>query len=155
LNARHRFGIAHRSGVFNVGSIFGGLFLGYGVGPLLYLSPIGRHRDFGGFLQFAVQWPSLRRAGFRYRPMLSFTDPGVRQILRLMGPAVIGTAAVQVMFSSYQFRLVVIDPATGVVANGPLLGFTPSLYAISIGFRRCHRDGDPAAISKHRAWQSR
>jgi len=50
----------------------------------------------GGFMQFAVQWPSLRRAGFRYRPMLSFKDPGVRRILRLMGPAIIGGAAVQV-----------------------------------------------------------
>jgi putative peptidoglycan lipid II flippase len=28
----------------------------------------------GGLLQYVVQWPSLRRAGFRVRPMLSFSD---------------------------------------------------------------------------------
>jgi putative peptidoglycan lipid II flippase len=50
----------------------------------------------GGLFQYTFQWPSLRRAGFRYRPMLSFTDPGVRRIFSLMGPAVIGAAAVQV-----------------------------------------------------------
>ncbi|PYT02263.1 MAG: murein biosynthesis integral membrane protein MurJ, partial [Acidobacteria bacterium] len=50
----------------------------------------------GGLLQYAFQWPSLRNAGFRYRPMLSFTDRGLRRIFALMGPAVIGAAAVQV-----------------------------------------------------------
>jgi putative peptidoglycan lipid II flippase len=125
LNARHRFGIPAIAPVFfNLGSIFGGLFLGYGVGPFLGLSPIegmAYGTLLGGFLQFAVQWPSLRRAGFRYRPMLSFTDPGVRQILRLMGPAVIGTAAVQVnVFVNTNFASSIIDPVTGVVANGPV-----------------------------------
>jgi putative peptidoglycan lipid II flippase len=125
LNARHRFGIPAIAPVFfNLGSILGGLFLGYGVGPFLGLSPIegmAYGTLFGGFLQFAVQWPSLRRAGFRYRPMLSFTDPGVRQILRLMGPAVIGTAAVQVnVFVNTNFASSIIDPVTGVVANGPV-----------------------------------
>jgi putative peptidoglycan lipid II flippase len=75
----------------------------------------------GGFLQFAVQWPSLRRAGFRYRPMLSFADPGVRQIMRLMGPAVIGTAAVQInVFVNTNFASEIVDPATGAVLNGPV-----------------------------------
>jgi putative peptidoglycan lipid II flippase len=50
----------------------------------------------GGALQLLVQIPSLRRVNYRYRPMLSFRDPGVRQVLALMGPATIGAAAVQV-----------------------------------------------------------
>ena len=125
LNARHRFGVpAIAPACFNVGSIVGGLFLGYGVGPFLNLSPIEGMAFgtlLGGFLQFAVQWPSLRRAGFRYRPMLSFTDPGVRQILRLMGPAVIGTAAVQInVFVNTNFASSIIDPVTGAVVNGPV-----------------------------------
>jgi putative peptidoglycan lipid II flippase len=43
-----------------------------------------------GFLQLAVQWPRLRRCGVSYRPDFSVSDPGVRQICRLMGPAIIG-----------------------------------------------------------------
>ncbi len=125
LNARHNFGVPAIAPVFfNLGSIIGGLFLGFTVGQALGLSPIEGMAFgtlVGGFLQFAVQWPSLRRAGFRYRPMLSLTDPGVRQIMRLMGPAIIGTAAVQVnVFVNTNFASSIIDPTTGAVANGPV-----------------------------------
>jgi putative peptidoglycan lipid II flippase len=125
LNARNVFGIpALASAFFNVGSIVGGLLLGFVIGPYIGLSPIEGMAFgtlVGGFLQFAVQWPSLIRIGFRYRPMLSFSDPGIRQIIRLMGPAVIGTAAVQVnVFVNTNFASSIIDPATGAVANGPV-----------------------------------
>jgi putative peptidoglycan lipid II flippase len=125
LNARNNFGVPAIAPVFfNLGSILAGLFLGYSVGGILGLSPIEGMAFgtlVGGFLQFAVQWPSLRRAGFRYRPMLSFADPGVRQIMRLMGPAVIGTAAVQInVFVNTNFASAIIDPATGAVLNGPV-----------------------------------
>ncbi len=125
LNARDNFAVPAIAPVFfNLGSILAGLFLGYTVGGFLGLSPIEGMAFgtlVGGFLQFAVQWPSLRRAGFRYRPMLSFTDPGVRQIMRLMGPAIIGTAAVQInVFVNTNFASAIIDPATGAVLNGPV-----------------------------------
>jgi putative peptidoglycan lipid II flippase len=125
LNARHNFAIPAIAPVFfNLGSVLGGLFLGFAVGSYLGLSPIegmALGTLLGGFLQFAVQWPSLRRAGFRYRPMLSLTDPGVRQIMRLMGPAIIGTAAVQInVFVNTNFASSIIDAATGVVLNGPV-----------------------------------
>jgi putative peptidoglycan lipid II flippase len=125
LNARDRFGIpALASAFFNLGSILGGLLLGFALGPSIGLKPIegmAYGTVIGGFLQFAVQLPSLRRVGFSYRPMLSFSDPGVRQIIGLMGPAVIGTAAVQInVFVNTNFASSIIDPATGTVANGPV-----------------------------------
>jgi putative peptidoglycan lipid II flippase len=53
--------------------------------------------------------------------MPSLRDPGVRQIIGLMGPAVIGTAAVQInVFVNTNFASSIIDPATGLVANGPV-----------------------------------
>ena len=111
LNARDRFGIpALSSSFFNIGSIIGGLSVAALLADPTFANPIRAIVDkpteaivgmaygvlIGGFLQYAVQWPSLRRAGFRYRPMLSFSDPGVRRMFGLMGPAVIGGAAVQV-----------------------------------------------------------
>jgi putative peptidoglycan lipid II flippase len=125
LNARGRFGIpALASAFFNVGSIVGGLLLGFVVGPAIGLSAIegmAYGTLIGGFLQFAVQWPSLLRTGFSYRPMISISDPGVRQIFSLMGPAIIGTAAVQVnVFVNTNFASSIIDPSTGAVANGPV-----------------------------------
>src|SRR5262249_20072171 len=111
LNARDRFGIpALASSFFNVGSIVGGLVSAALLADSSLSHPIRSIVDkptegiigmaygvlIGGFLQYAVQWPSLRAAGFRFRPMLSITDPGVRRVFGLMGPAIIGGAAVQV-----------------------------------------------------------
>ncbi|HEX9788292.1 MAG TPA: murein biosynthesis integral membrane protein MurJ [Candidatus Binatia bacterium] len=125
LNAFNIFGLpALASAFFNIGSIAGGLLLGFSLGPMLGLSPIAGMAYgtlIGGFLQLAVQWPSLRRYGVSYRPDFSFGDPGVRQILRLMGPAVIGAAAVQVnVFVNTNFASAIIDPASGAVLNGPV-----------------------------------
>ncbi|HUF40799.1 MAG TPA: murein biosynthesis integral membrane protein MurJ [Verrucomicrobiae bacterium] len=125
LNSLGVFGMpALASAFFNIGSILGGLFLGFLIGPALGLSPIAGMAYgtlVGGFLQFAVQWPSLKSAGFSYRPMLDIVDPGVRQILRLMGPAIIGTAAVQInVFVNTNFASAIIDPASGAVVNGPV-----------------------------------
>jgi putative peptidoglycan lipid II flippase len=125
LNAQNIFGIpALASAFFNLGSIVGGLVLGFVLGPILGLSPIegmAFGTVIGGFLQFAVQWPSLLRTGFSYRPMISLSDPGVRQIVGLMAPAVIGTAAVQInVFVNTNFASSIIDPITGAVANGPV-----------------------------------
>ena len=125
LNAFNIYGIpALASAFFNIGSIAGGLFLGFLLGPMIGLSHIGGMAYgtvIGGFLQLAVQWPSLRRCGVSYRPEFSVRDPGVRQIIRLMGPAVIGTAAVQInVFVNTNFASAIIDPATGTVSNGPV-----------------------------------
>lgn len=50
----------------------------------------------GGFGQLAIQLPPLVRKGLSLKPEISFTDPGVRQIVSLMTPAAIGLAATQI-----------------------------------------------------------
>jgi putative peptidoglycan lipid II flippase len=50
----------------------------------------------GGIGQILVQWPALRREGFRYRAILDFKDPELRDVLRLMIPGTLGLAAVQI-----------------------------------------------------------
>jgi putative peptidoglycan lipid II flippase len=50
----------------------------------------------GGLGQIALQWPSMRREGFRYTPYVRLRDPGLRQVLLLMGPGTLGLAATQV-----------------------------------------------------------
>jgi putative peptidoglycan lipid II flippase len=51
----------------------------------------------GGAMQLGLQVPLMLRAGWRYRARFlpRFDDPGLRQILRLMAPAVIGLSATQ------------------------------------------------------------
>lgn len=52
----------------------------------------------GAVLHLAVQLPGLVMVGARYRPLLTLQDPGVREVLRLMAPRVLGLAAVQLNF---------------------------------------------------------
>jgi putative peptidoglycan lipid II flippase len=99
LNALHRFFIpAVSPAMFNVGSIICTIGLAP-VMPLLGLPVIMAPAIgvlVGGFLQMAVQWPALRREGYRYQPVLDFRDEGLRRVLVLMGPGVVGLAAVQI-----------------------------------------------------------
>ena len=50
----------------------------------------------GGLGQLIIQWPPLRREGFRYAAVLDVKDEGLRQVLMLMGPGTIGMAATQI-----------------------------------------------------------
>lgn len=50
----------------------------------------------GGMLQIVAQWPAMRAAGYRYHLILNFRDPGLQQVLLLMGPGAIGVAAAQI-----------------------------------------------------------
>src|SRR5687768_9494711 len=50
----------------------------------------------GGIGQLAIQWPPLKREGFRYRAALDVKDEGLRRVLLLMGPGTIGMAATQI-----------------------------------------------------------
>ncbi len=99
LNALHRFFLPALSpAMFNVATILCA-FLLVPVMPSFGLPPIAGiaiATVLGGIGQIAVQWPALRKEGFRYRPILNFRDPDVREILRLMGPATLGLAAVQI-----------------------------------------------------------
>ncbi|MCX6604778.1 MAG: murein biosynthesis integral membrane protein MurJ [Acidobacteria bacterium] len=100
LNACNQFALpALSSSLFNVGSLAVGLSLGLLAGPYLGIPPIeGMAWGVltGGFIQLGSQIPSLVRSGFVYRPAIDWSHPGLRQILRLMGPAILGSAAVQI-----------------------------------------------------------
>jgi putative peptidoglycan lipid II flippase len=99
LNSMRRFFVPSLSpAMFNVASIFSAIAL-VPLMPRVGLEPIAAIAIgtlLGGLAQVLLQWPALRKEGFRYQPIVSFTDPAVREILRLMGPATLGLAAVQV-----------------------------------------------------------
>ncbi len=50
----------------------------------------------GGVAQILVQVPTIWRLGYRHKWVLDPKDPGVREVLMLMGPGSIGVAAAQV-----------------------------------------------------------
>ncbi|MEO8044321.1 MAG: murein biosynthesis integral membrane protein MurJ [Spartobacteria bacterium] len=100
LNAKNVFGPpAMASSFFNLGSIIGGVGFGWWLDPHFgarSLIGLAIGTLIGGLWQLTVQFPSLRRVGFRFNPDFKWRDSGVRAILVLMGPAVIAASAVQV-----------------------------------------------------------
>lgn len=68
----------------------------------------------GGLTQILVQWPSLRNEGFSYRPRLDFRDPGLHQVLVLMGPGTVGLAATQL--NLFVTTLLATSQGTGAVS---------------------------------------
>ncbi|HEX4050618.1 MAG TPA: murein biosynthesis integral membrane protein MurJ [Steroidobacteraceae bacterium] len=125
LNARNVFGMpALASSFFNVGSIVGGVLLGYWFDPhfgRLGLIGFAIGILIGGALQLCVQLPSLWRLGYRYRPDFHWRDPGVRAILGLMGPSVIAA-------STTQFNVFINSIFASDLGNGPI-------FWLSIAFR--------------------
>ncbi|OAI42003.1 hypothetical protein AYO41_04945 [Verrucomicrobia bacterium SCGC AG-212-E04] len=112
LNARRIFGVpAMASSFFNLGSIIGGVSLGWWIDPGFgqkALIGLALGTLIGGLCQLGVQLPTLRREGFRFGFDWDTRDAGVRRIVSLMIPAIIAGSAVQVnvvvngIFASYQ-----------------------------------------------------
>lgn len=99
LNSLRRFFVPSLSpAMFNVATIASALAV-VPLMPRVGLPPIAGIAIgtlLGGLGQMLVQWPALHREGFRYRAVLDFRDPALRDVLRLMGPGTLGLAAVQI-----------------------------------------------------------
>ena len=95
LNTWSRFAIpALTPTLLNLSFIFGALFAApYFDPPAMVLAWAVFA---GGALQLAFQVPALARIGMLPRPELALSDPGVKRILVLMGPAVLGVSVAQV-----------------------------------------------------------
>ncbi len=93
LHAKQRFAVASFApGLLNVAQIAAAfllipLFIGRGIDPVQSLV-VGAL--VGGALQVVAQWPSLHRMGFLRRPIVDLRDPGVRDMLRRIGPMTFG-----------------------------------------------------------------
>src|ERR1051325_7514397 len=100
LNAKYVFGPpAMASSYFNLGSIIGGVAIGYWIDPHVgerSLEGLAIGTLIGGAWQLIEQFPSLWKVGYRFRPDFNWRDEGVRTVLTLMAPAVIAASAVQV-----------------------------------------------------------
>ena len=124
LNACGRFGMpAMASTFFNVGSVAIGLALGFTIGRrfsqgAIVCMAIGVVA--GGALQLLWQVPGMWRAGFRFVPRWDPRDAGLRQISRLMLPALLGNAAVQINVMVNTYFASTITDASGRVINGPV-----------------------------------
>jgi putative peptidoglycan lipid II flippase len=125
LNAKHVFGVpAMASSFFNLGSIAGGVLIGRWLDPHFgprALVGLAIGTLVGGALQLLVQLPSLAKLGYVFHPDFRWRDPGVKKILRLMGPAVIAA-------SSVQLNVMINSMFASTLGDGPI-------FWLAIAFR--------------------
>ena len=99
LNALHRFFIPALSpAMFNIATILCAV-MALPLSRLFSIDPIvaiAAGTLLGGLGQIILQWPALRREGYRFHFVLDVRDPWLHLIGRLMVPGVAGLAAVQI-----------------------------------------------------------
>lgn len=152
LNTKGIFGIpASASTVFNVTSILFGLALAYWLSGGGWIVSSDKNAIpavstqwaiigmsigtlIGGAFQFLIQVPSLLKLGFRFSPILSFTDEGVKQVMRLMTPAILGTSAVQINVMVNTYFVSGIDGGISWLQYAfRLMQFPIGLFGVAIG----------------------
>lgn len=153
LNTKGRFGIpASASTAFNVFSIVFGLGLAYWLsGGEMAGKPTDVHALppasaqwaiigmavgvlIGGAAQFLIQVPSLLKVGFRFSPIVSFTDPGVLQVAKLMAPAILGVSAVQLKVFIDVFLLSSIEGGNSWLPYAfRLMQFPIGVFGVAVG----------------------
>src|SRR3989440_467649 len=91
LNAKHVFGPpAMASSYFNLGSIIGGVGIGWWLDPHFgarSLTGLAIGTLIGGMWQLTAQFPSLPRIGYKYRADFQWRDQGVGGVLTLIAHA--------------------------------------------------------------------
>ena len=93
LNARKHFTLPALGGImYNLGIILVGVTLARQWGIMAFSVGV----VVGSVLNFAVQIPALARAKIKYYPILNPNHPGLKQILILMVPVVIGLSVTQI-----------------------------------------------------------
>ena len=103
-----------------------------------------------GVAQLSFQLPFLASLQLLPRPKTAFRDPGVKRILLLMLPAVIGASASQI-------NLLVDTLLASFLETGQLvlaLLFGPALGTAASTFWHCHSDRHPARAVKRTCSQS-
>lgn len=80
--------------LYNSSIILAAVFLG----PRMGVRALAAGVVIGAFLHLLIQLPMVIQVGARYAPLLGLHHPGVREVGRLMGPRILGLAAVQINF---------------------------------------------------------
>ncbi len=100
---------------YNIGIIFGALFLAPMFGP----DGLAWGVVLGSFFHLAIQYPAMYRAGFRYQwgLLTAWKDENVRRVLKLMIPRSLGMAVNQI-------SLLVMTIFASTLVSGSLAAFT-------------------------------
>jgi len=132
-NAHNKFALpAFTPVLLNVSLIFAAVVLSGWASTPVYALAWGVL--LGGILQLAFQLPSVHKLNLLPKPKMAFSDPGVRRILKLMAPALIGASAMQInllvdtIFASFLPQ----GSLTWLYYSDRLLEFPIGLFGVAI-----------------------
>jgi putative peptidoglycan lipid II flippase len=88
-----------------------------------------------GILQLSMQLPYLARLRMLSWPRLGWSDPGVRRILRLMGPAVFGSSVAQVnlLVDTILASFLVTGSVSWLYFSDRLVEFPLGIFGVALG----------------------
>jgi putative peptidoglycan lipid II flippase len=161
LNAQRRFTApAYAPALFNLTSITAGLGLwlieARGERGILVWSAA---TTAAAAVQALCQLPSLWKLGFRWRLTVRglFSDPAVRRIVRLMAPAAIGLAAVQVnVLANTYFAMLLGEGAVSLLSYAYRLFYLPvGVFGVALGVVTTSRIAEDAARGDDQAMRER
>ena len=141
------------------------------IGCALYLAP---HLDqpvialaigvfIGGIAQFLVQFAAVLRLGVLQRVRINFNHPGVRKILRLMGPALFGVSVAQInlLIDTVIASLLETGSISWLYYSDRLMEFPLGVFGIALAtvvlpnLSRQHAIGDENGYSDTLDWALR
>ena len=89
----------------------------------------------GGVLQLLLQGPFLAREGYLVWPRPSLRHPGVRRVMQLMGPAVVGSSVVQInlLVDTILASFLITGSVTWLYFSDRLVEFPLGVFGIALG----------------------
>jgi putative peptidoglycan lipid II flippase len=113
-----------------------------------------------GLVQVLFLLPSLRRAGFFPRPAWGIRDEGVRRIMKLMLPGIIGSSVAQInlLFDTLIASFLVAGSVSWLYYSDRLVEFPLGVFAIALStvilpsLSRSHANNSDAEFSRTLDW---
>jgi putative peptidoglycan lipid II flippase len=114
----------------------------------------------GGLLQLAIQLPALKRIGMLPRFALDWKDEGVRRILMLMGPALLGVSVSQIslLINGIIASLFGDGRVSWLYYADRLMEFPAGMLGVALGtillpsLSKYHADNNPVEYGKLLDW---
>lgn len=114
----------------------------------------------GGLLQVAIQLPALKKIGMLPRFDFAPGDPGVRRVMKLMAPAVLGVSVAQIslLINTIFASFLVSGSVSWLYYADRLMEFPAGLLGAALGtillpsLSRAHSSSQPEAFSSLLDW---
>ncbi|MCK4302204.1 MAG: murein biosynthesis integral membrane protein MurJ [candidate division Zixibacteria bacterium] len=134
LNSFGRFGVPALSpAMFNLGVVLTVVILYEHFQQPAYTLAVGV--VIGGAGQLSIQLPALWRTGYRFRPRLDFLDEGLKRVVRLITPMIVGLSAgrINILVNTLLASFLLEGSISYLNYSYRLMHFPLGVFAVALG----------------------